>query len=68
MIKHLEDLFSTPHTPAGAAGAHKGNYADLVYEKLSEKFHLILLSCVQIASKLSLHSAVSFGKLFHYHM
>nr|XP_029541074.1 cyclin N-terminal domain-containing protein 1 isoform X2 [Oncorhynchus nerka] len=58
MIKHLEDLFSTPHTPAGAAGAHKGNYADLVYEKLSEKFHLILLSCVQIASKLSLHSAV----------
>uniref|UniRef100_A0A8C7DKF4 Vacuolar protein-sorting-associated protein 25 n=1 Tax=Oncorhynchus kisutch TaxID=8019 RepID=A0A8C7DKF4_ONCKI len=34
------------------------NYADLVYEKLSEKFHLILLSCVQIASKLSLHSAV----------
>uniref|UniRef100_A0A8C7TQQ5 Vacuolar protein-sorting-associated protein 25 n=1 Tax=Oncorhynchus mykiss TaxID=8022 RepID=A0A8C7TQQ5_ONCMY len=58
MIKHLEDLFSTPHTPAGAAGAHEGNYADLVYEKLSEKFHLILLSCVQIASKLSLHSAV----------
>ncbi|CAB1338378.1 unnamed protein product [Coregonus sp. 'balchen'] len=54
-IKHLEDLFSTTHTPAGV---HKGNYEDLVYEKLSEKFHLILLSCVQIASKLSLHSAV----------
>ncbi|XP_019902398.1 cyclin N-terminal domain-containing protein 1 isoform X2 [Esox lucius] len=58
MIKHLEDLCSTPHTPAGAAAAQTGNYEDLVYEKLRDKFPLILLSCVQLASKLSLHSSV----------
>ncbi|KAL0983795.1 hypothetical protein UPYG_G00132900 [Umbra pygmaea] len=57
MIKHLEDLFSTTHIPAGVAVAQNGNYEDLVYEKLRETFHLILLSCVQLASKLSLHSS-----------
>ena len=58
MIKHLEDLFTTP-TPQGAALCDHGHYEDLVYEKLHEKFYLIVLSCVQLASKLSLHSGVS---------
>ncbi|XP_046888702.1 cyclin N-terminal domain-containing protein 1 isoform X2 [Hypomesus transpacificus] len=57
MIKHLEDLFTTP-TPQGAALCDHGHYEDLVYEKLHEKFYLIVLSCVQLASKLSLHSGI----------
>ncbi|XP_067101580.1 cyclin N-terminal domain-containing protein 1 [Osmerus mordax] len=57
MIKHLEDLFTTP-TPPGAALCDHGHYEDLVYEKLHEKFYLIVLSCVQLASKLSLHSGI----------
>ncbi|KAJ7984876.1 hypothetical protein DPEC_G00359320 [Dallia pectoralis] len=58
MTKHLDDLFPTPHTPAGAAAAQTENYEEVVHEKLRDKFPLILLSCLQLASKLSLHSSV----------
>ncbi|XP_071379079.1 cyclin N-terminal domain-containing protein 1 [Centroberyx affinis] len=57
MIKHLEDLFTTP-TPQGAAANQPGNYEDLVFEKLREKFPLVVFSCVQLASKLSLHNNI----------
>ncbi|KAM6951754.1 cyclin N-terminal domain-containing protein 1 [Aplochiton taeniatus] len=57
MIKHLEDLFTTP-TPQGASAGQPKNYEDLVFDKLTEKFTLIVLSCVQLASKLSLHSEI----------
>ncbi|KAM3870145.1 LOW QUALITY PROTEIN: cyclin N-terminal domain-containing protein 1-like [Diretmus argenteus] len=56
MIKHLEDLFTAP-TPQGAAADLPRNYEE-VYEKLRKKTPLIVFSCVQLASKLSLHSRI----------
>ncbi|XP_029933615.1 cyclin N-terminal domain-containing protein 1 [Myripristis murdjan] len=56
-IKHLESFFTTP-TPQGAAAKEPRNYEDLVFEKLWEKFPLLVFSCVQLASKLSLHSSI----------
>lgn len=58
MVKHLTDLFTTP-TPQGAAADEPRSYEDAVFDKLKEKFTLIVFSCVQLASKLSLHSHVS---------
>ncbi|XP_044035887.1 cyclin N-terminal domain-containing protein 1 [Siniperca chuatsi] len=57
MIKHLTDLLTTP-TPQGAAANPPINYEDAVFDKLREKFPLIIFSCVQLASKLSLHSHI----------
>ncbi|XP_053197962.1 cyclin N-terminal domain-containing protein 1 [Scomber japonicus] len=55
MVKHLEDQFTTP-TPQGAAADEPQSYEDVVFDKLKAKFPLIVFSCVQLASKLSLHS------------
>ncbi|CAK6956861.1 cyclin N-terminal domain-containing protein 1 [Scomber scombrus] len=55
MVKHLEDLFTTP-TPQGAAADEPQSYEDVVFDKLKAKFPLIVFSCIQLASKLSLHS------------
>ncbi|XP_067433316.1 cyclin N-terminal domain-containing protein 1 [Thunnus thynnus] len=55
MVKHLTDLFTTP-IPQGAAAEEPRSYDDAVFDKLKEKFPLIVFSCVQLASKLSLHS------------
>ncbi|KAK0135715.1 Cyclin N-terminal domain-containing protein 1 [Merluccius polli] len=58
MVKQLEGLFTTP-APCGAAAAGlPSNYENLVFEKLNVKFTLIVFSCVQIASKLCLHSDI----------
>ncbi|XP_049419160.1 cyclin N-terminal domain-containing protein 1 [Epinephelus fuscoguttatus] len=57
MVKHLTDLLTTP-TPQGAAADQPGSYEDAVFDKLKEKFPLIVFSCVQLASKLSLHSHI----------
>lgn len=57
MVKHLTDLFTTP-TPPGAAAAEPESYEDAVFDQLKVKFPLIVFSCIQIASKLSLHSHV----------
>lgn len=58
MVKHLTDLLTTP-TPQGAAADQPRSYEDAVFDKLKKKFPLIVFSCVQLASKLSLHSHVS---------
>ncbi|XP_075950187.1 cyclin N-terminal domain-containing protein 1 isoform X2 [Anarhichas minor] len=55
MVKHLTDLLTTP-TPEGAAADRPGSHEDAVLAKLKDKFPLIVFSCVQLASKLSLHS------------
>ncbi|CAJ1080099.1 cyclin N-terminal domain-containing protein 1 [Xyrichtys novacula] len=55
MVKHLTDLFTTP-TPQGAASDPPRSYEVAVFDKLKEKFPLIIFSCVQLASKMSLHS------------
>ncbi|XP_038591139.1 cyclin N-terminal domain-containing protein 1 isoform X4 [Micropterus salmoides] len=57
MVKHVTDLLTTP-TPQGAAAEPPKSYEDAVLDKLKEKFHLIIFSCVQLASKLSLHSHI----------
>ncbi|KAK9530096.1 hypothetical protein VZT92_011625 [Zoarces viviparus] len=57
MVKHLTDLLTTP-TPEGAAADQPGSHEDAVLNKLKDKFPLIVFSCVQLASKLSLHSHI----------
>ncbi|XP_074519380.1 cyclin N-terminal domain-containing protein 1 [Halichoeres trimaculatus] len=57
MVKHLLDLFTTP-TPQGAAADALRNYEGAVFDKLKEKLPLIIFSCVQLASKMSLHSHI----------
>ncbi|XP_028424518.1 cyclin N-terminal domain-containing protein 1 [Perca flavescens] len=57
MVKHLTDLLTTP-TPQGAAADQPESYEDAVFDKLKEKFPLIVFSCVQLASKLFLHSQI----------
>ncbi|XP_070708337.1 cyclin N-terminal domain-containing protein 1 [Pempheris klunzingeri] len=57
MVKHLTDLLTTP-TPQGAAANSQRSHEDAILDKLKEKFPLIIFSCVQLASKLSLHSHI----------
>ncbi|XP_054454992.1 cyclin N-terminal domain-containing protein 1 [Anoplopoma fimbria] len=57
MVKHLTDLLTTP-TPEGAAADQPGSSEDAVFDKVKDKFPLIVFSCVQLASKLSLHSQI----------
>ncbi|XP_008285753.1 cyclin N-terminal domain-containing protein 1 [Stegastes partitus] len=55
MIEHLTDLLTTP-TPPGATAEQPRSYEDAIFDKLKDKFPLIVFSCVQLASKLSLYS------------
>ncbi|KAL6094575.1 cntd1 [Pungitius sinensis] len=57
MVRYLRDLLSTP-SPEGADDAEPGSCEDAVFDKLKDKFHLIVFSCVQLASKLLLHSHI----------
>ncbi|XP_034050040.1 cyclin N-terminal domain-containing protein 1 [Thalassophryne amazonica] len=56
MIKRLKELFTTHMLDGAAAAAQQRNYEDVVFEELKDKFPLIVFSCVQLASKLDLHS------------
>ncbi|KAL6474984.1 hypothetical protein MHYP_G00160240 [Metynnis hypsauchen] len=58
MVKHIENLFSIQksRTSDGASCGAKESYEDLIFKNLGDKFRIFLLSSVQIASKLSLHS------------
>lgn len=58
MTVHLTKLFTTP-TPQGAAEAQSSSYEDAVFNSLKDKFPLIIFSCLQLASKMSLRSEVS---------
>ncbi|KAG7227699.1 hypothetical protein INR49_029461 [Caranx melampygus] len=60
MVKHLTDLLTTP-TPQGAAADEPTSYEDAVFDKIKGKFQLIIFSCVQLASKLSLHSHIVYN-------
>ncbi|XP_069560799.1 cyclin N-terminal domain-containing protein 1 [Brachyistius frenatus] len=55
VVKHLADLLTTP-TPQGAAADQPPSYEDAVFDKLKDKFPLVVFSCVQLASKVSMHS------------
>lgn len=57
MIKHLEHLFCT-YSPSSDVGTAGGNIGDCIFIKLSEKFSLLVFSCIQLASKLTHHSNV----------
>ncbi|XP_051968327.1 cyclin N-terminal domain-containing protein 1-like [Xyrauchen texanus] len=58
MAKHLEDLilYQKSQATQDPSCGDKGNYEDLIFQTLKEKFFLFILSSVQIASKLDLHS------------
>ncbi|TNN84848.1 Cyclin N-terminal domain-containing protein 1 [Liparis tanakae] len=55
MVKHLTGLLATP-TPEDAAADEPERSEEAVLKKIKDTFHLIVFSCVQLASKLSLHS------------
>ncbi|XP_068610933.1 cyclin N-terminal domain-containing protein 1 [Brachionichthys hirsutus] len=57
MVKHLIDLLA-PQTPPDAAADPPVGNVDGIFEKLKEKFPLVIFSCLQLASKVSLHSQV----------
>lgn len=56
-MRYLTDLLSTP-SPEGAAAAEPRSSEDAVFDEVKDKFHLIIFSCVRLASKLLLHSQV----------
>ncbi|KAI7796657.1 cyclin N-terminal domain-containing protein 1 [Triplophysa rosa] len=60
MAKYLEDLIRRQkrQPTKGAPCKETGDYKDLIYQTLKEKFFVLILSSVQIASKLDLHSNV----------
>lgn len=58
MVKHLTDLLTAPK-PHGPAPDPLRRYEDAVFDELKDKFPLIVFSCLQLSSKLSLHSHVS---------
>ncbi|XP_056285828.1 cyclin N-terminal domain-containing protein 1 [Pseudoliparis swirei] len=55
MVKHLTGLLATS-TPEDAAADEPERSEEAVLKKIKDTFHLIVFSCVQLASKLSLHS------------
>ena len=55
MVKHLTGLL----TPQGEAADPQRSDESAVFDSVKEKFPLIIFSCVQLASKMSLHSHVS---------
>uniref|UniRef100_A0A8C6ST78 Cyclin N-terminal domain containing 1 n=1 Tax=Neogobius melanostomus TaxID=47308 RepID=A0A8C6ST78_9GOBI len=57
MTTHLIKLLTTL-TPQGAAAAQPISYEDAVLDKLQKKFPFIIFSCVQLASKMSLHTNI----------
>lgn len=57
MTTYLTKLFTTA-TPQGAAAVRPISSEDAVLESVKEKFPFIIFSCVQIASKMSLHTKI----------
>ncbi|XP_060719851.1 cyclin N-terminal domain-containing protein 1 [Tachysurus vachellii] len=60
MQKHIEKLFSQQKSEVcdGSVCEAKGNYEELVFQRLREKLSLFIVSSVQIASKVTLHTNV----------
>ncbi|XP_051927823.1 cyclin N-terminal domain-containing protein 1 [Hippocampus zosterae] len=54
MVKHITHLL----TPGGSSAAEVKAHEDAVFEQIRGRFALIVFSCVQLASKLSLHSHI----------
>ncbi|XP_068160982.1 cyclin N-terminal domain-containing protein 1 [Antennarius striatus] len=57
MVKHLSDLLAM-QTPQDVAADPPLGQVDDVFEKFKEKFPLVIFSCLQLASKMSLHSEI----------
>lgn len=61
MLKHIGNLLSQQKSEVcdGSVCEAKGtNYEELVFQNLREKFRLFIISSVQIASKVTLHTNV----------
>lgn len=57
MLKHLTGLLTKP-TPEGVAARPLWSLEEALADELQEKFPLVVFSCLQLSSKLSLHSHV----------
>lgn len=60
MQKHIENLLSQQKSEVcdASVGAAKGNVEELIFQSLRDRFFLFSISCVQIASKVILHTKV----------
>lgn len=59
MLKHIKNLLSQKSEVCdGSVCAARGNYEELVFQSLRGKFSLFIISSVQIASKVTLHTSV----------
>lgn len=60
MQKHIEKLFCQQKSEVcdGSLCETKGNYEELVFQRLREKLCLFIISSVQIASKVTQHTNV----------
>ncbi|KAK7919267.1 hypothetical protein WMY93_010551 [Mugilogobius chulae] len=54
MTAHITKLLTAP-SPQGASAVQPLSYEDAILDTLKEKFPIIVFSCVQLASKMSLH-------------
>ncbi|XP_061788120.1 cyclin N-terminal domain-containing protein 1 [Nerophis lumbriciformis] len=57
LVKHITRLLSEP-SPQGATQAGAGSREDAIFEQLKERLAMMVFSCVQLASKMSLHSHI----------
>lgn len=64
MTTHLTNLF-TAHIPQEAVAVQGTSYEDAVLDQLKHEFSLIVFTCVQLASKLSLYTNVSHIKVLY---
>ncbi|KAM9463065.1 cyclin N-terminal domain-containing protein 1 [Clarias gariepinus] len=60
MLKHIENLLSQQKREVcnSSVCGFEGNYEDLVFQSLRDKFLLFIISSVRIASKVTLHAKV----------
>ncbi|KAF4085438.1 hypothetical protein AMELA_G00117900 [Ameiurus melas] len=60
MLKHIENISSQQKSEVcdGSVCAARGTYEELVFQSLRDKFRLFVISSVQIASKVTLHTNV----------
>ncbi|XP_072312496.1 cyclin N-terminal domain-containing protein 1 [Eucyclogobius newberryi] len=66
MTKHIIELLATV-TSQGAPAAPPTSYEDAVLDMLKEKFPFIVFSCLQLASKMSLHvNVIDFNAAVHF--
>lgn len=65
MIKQVEQICTSPRQ--NVTGGEEGRSQNSLQEQIYDTFVLRLVSCIQLASKLSLHYNVTYMSLFQLH-